>query len=478
MVKTARGELAVEFEVLSDHYSKLKRTFDRCFATLAIADAAGESPATQDLPAQPWLKDRAKWAKRSPRLRLEQRRIFGDRWLERRLARVGPGWRKQTTPDFLVLSRADRKFTKRIVQAAIAARSWVENRFIGISDEIVMPAALIIFADKREATAYRMREVNARQFHPGRREIYFYADKKAGNIGGEFGPLIRGVLEHYVYDKDPAILDNLPRWLDSGLREYTDSSRLRGKKLTLAPNELEYDTFRVHQKKRDWPTPRELILEEIAQAPEEGMPETPWTWDHASARLIRWLEAGGGTALGHPDFLISYLQSIGKVARQAPPDPAKDVDWRLLKPDEAKLLWDLVHARRTAFHKLIQLDVVPLTDAKWQIAYRAFIAFNEKFKRYTVGLRVRGPRVPHRSPKGATQKLLATRLQRLGGAPPHTRHHPTDLRSIIATPRERQHSDQALPEVEAAHEVAWPHALAFVLAPIGTHKVQRGFRIH
>lgn len=373
------GELALEFEVLPDHSPKLKGQFDKCFDSLAATPVVKPTAGA----AQPtWQSDPAAWRKLPTAERATQRKAFGTRFLAERGKHREPGWRTQVTRHFVVLTRADSRSTTRIVQAAEVVRAWAESRLDKVSDDVVMPAVLRIFADRRELTAFSERDSGVREYRPELREIHYFRDPTLGNAGTGFGPLVRGVFWQCLHDKHSDVLDNMPRWLDQGLWSYLESSRLKGKKLELFPGEVELGRYRNHARnKTPGPALWDLIQERAQPLPKDGSVEKPWGYIPESARLLRWLDAGGSTFFKQQDLLAGYLGQIGKTAVELGPSPDLGVDW--LRLDEAKSteLRKLVQARKVKFLEKVNFTLIPISDAEWRAADAAFIEYNAKLKR-------------------------------------------------------------------------------------------------
>jgi len=374
------GELVLEFEVLSEQYAKQRSKFEKSFGTVAIVPTSASK-----MPETPlWETDFQAWRKLKTSERVKQRLAYGDAWHEARVATKEKGWKLKKHDDFVILSRADSKFTKRATDAATAARAWVEERFAGVSDDEVVPATIRIFADSRELTVFRLREVKTRAYDPVRREIYYAQNKSFGNTGEGFGPLLQGVLEHYLSDKHPMITRNIPRWLDQGMSEYLRSTKSKGRKLEFLSSSTEEGRFRWYEQNNVKPTPLwGLIQETVMETPKDGGPEENWGYQTEGARLIRWLEAGGNPFLGKQNFLQAYYSAIGQHAEKAPPDPGQEIDWIRLnfkKPGQVKAVNKQVYERRDQFLVHVNTIACPLSGGAWEKANAAWLEFAENYK--------------------------------------------------------------------------------------------------
>jgi len=373
------GDLVLEFELLSEQHGKLKRQLDKAFKSLkeAPAEKAPAAPA-----APPWDTDYAAWRELPADERAKKRKEYGDAWLASRPKIDEKGWTTlEIDDDYVVESRADKKFAKRTAEAAKAFREWLDGRFANVSDEVVMPAAIRIYDDSRELSALRQREVNTRPYDPDRREIYYYEDDRFGTSGEGYGVLMRGMLEHYLHDKHPEIVRHIPRWLDFGMSEYFRSSRYKKKKLEFFSS-TEENTRMVNYERMNivFPNIWGLTMQTLQPSPKNGEPEEPWNYVTDCARAIRWFDAGGSKLLGHEDFLVAYYQAIAKCADKLPDDPAKDVEWARLRDNQVIQLRKDQYAWRDNF--LIEVNGIAtnLTDAAWEKANASWKKFNEDFK--------------------------------------------------------------------------------------------------
>ncbi len=379
------GDLAIELEVLSEHHARFAAVFEKAVKTLAPvprvpAAAAPASSAAAATEAPPWEKDRAEWLRRPATERATQRREWGARWLAEREKRTEPGYKPQRAGPYLLVSRADPAFTKRAVEAAVTLHKWVEKRFASLNDEMVMPAAIRLMATRTEHDAYLAREPEPRAYDPRRREIFFFKDADAGNAGDGFGPLFSGILEHYLSEKDPAIVRSLPRWLDHGLGELLRSTRVKGAQLTFYAGEVEMGRMRYHEQNDTMPPLWSLLQESIVATPTDGAEEPPWGYVPECARALRWLDAGGSKALGKDDLLLDYVRTVGVAGGSGEVDPATDVDWLQLNEPQRKDLRQKQYTWRDTLLKRINDGVIALNEDAWRKADAAWKEFNQKFK--------------------------------------------------------------------------------------------------
>ena len=381
VIQRPEGELVFEFEVLSEQYKKIQKQFDKSAGSIAVVKPVQR----ESIETPAWAKGRdafKEWSGKPAKDRATVREDWGNRWLKARKTRPEPGWKKQMVGPYLVLSRTDTRFTKRIVQATKTIHAWAEKRFAKVSDEAVMPAVLRIYNDQRERTAYWSRRNDPREYEPATREIHFYKDPSFGNSGGGFGPLIAGIFQQIVFDKHPLIYVNIPRWLDTGFGHYIESSLVKGKGLTFFPGDTEMGRFEYRRKHNNMPWLWDLIQEQIAPSPKDGSVEPRWDYVTECSRLIRWFDAGGSKLFNKTDFLPDYLAQIGASALAAPPNPQADVDWAFIEDDSTGAdVRKKYYAWRDDLLQKINYTVIPLSVSAWKTADAAFKKFNAEFKR-------------------------------------------------------------------------------------------------
>lgn len=379
VVPTDAGEVVFELEVLDEHRAKVTPEVEKALNTIAMSPP-GSAAAAPEPP--PWVTDFAAWQQRSKEDRAKARQEYGAKLLAQASAHLEPGWKaSKIGTSYLMVSRADAKATKRITDAVTAGRAWAEAHFANVSDEAVSPVVVRVFANQREHDAYRSRDVLPMPYDAERREILFFHDADAGNTGEEFGVLLRGIALHYLDEKDPHIARNLPRWFDHGLAELLRSTKVKGNKLEFLVSETEKGRFAYYAEKGlAIPTLWELIQELILPLPTNGDDEQPWGYTTECARLFRWLEAGGGEALGSKDFVVKYLQAVAKAAAAMPPDPGLTVELSRLTDGQRQDLNKQVFGRRNDLLIKINDIACPLQVPEWQKANEAWIAYCDKLK--------------------------------------------------------------------------------------------------
>lgn len=380
-IKTATGEFAVEFEVLKEQYKKMRGLFERALGTLAATPPEKvEQPADIEVPR--WNSDYESWRKLPKADRDRFRADWGRKWLEARRTAFEPGWKVVKNKHWLVLSRTDSKYTKRITDAANVGRAWVEKRFANVSDDAIMPAVLRIFDSKREETAYRLRDVvyNADEYSWINREMFTYKDSSMGNLGDGYDGVLRAVFGQFIHDKHPLILNNMPRWLKSGIYGLTFSSRvLRGKKLIFFPHEVEMGRFKYHAEHNKPQCVWWFTHEKIITDPKDGAAEPTWGFTPECTRLLRWFDESGSKALNHDDLLSAYLAQVGATAATFRPNPQRGVDLTRLKDTAARDLNKEFYAWRAAFLEKINVAVIPRSNAGWQAIDKLWQAWNVEF---------------------------------------------------------------------------------------------------
>ena len=315
--RTDDGELAVECEVLEDHYQKLEpmvlatlRSFKLipkdATSTGPVTGGAGTGagPGGGDL----WKHDRPEWRKLSTRERQVRRKQIEEARIQEYLKDVPKGWEVSRTKRYLVLSHADKKFTKRLVDAAEAYREWLEATFDSVSDEYVMQGVIRVCADRDEAGAYVRGSGNFDSYNSDNREVVFFQDKSAGNTGDYYGRLFIGLLDQYMYDKDPLLYTDLPLFMHWALYQYVASAKVKGKKLILESDTDEDNTIRELERKNGfWPL-KELMGPRIEDVEKREEFEEFYG---QSARLLRFIVDGPGQKEAQfKGFMQSYMINV------------------------------------------------------------------------------------------------------------------------------------------------------------------------
>ncbi len=385
MFRTDDGELAVEMEVLEDHYEKLEpmimstlksfRLIEKQASDAAAVTGGPGGSATTELM---WKSDREQWRKLSVTERQNRRKQIEEARMAQVQKDIPEGWSVKRTKHYLVLSHGDSKFTNRLVDAAEAFRLWLEKQFDSVSDEYVMQGVIRVCADVDEARAYVKGSGDWESFNADDREVVSFQDKSAGNQGNVFGRLFAGMMDQYLYDKDPYLYEYLPLWLHWALYDYVGTSVAKGTKLTFEPDQDDTNFIRDLQRANTF-----LGLKDIMGTKYEDI-ENRDDYRKYFVQTSRWFRYTQGPGLKRAelkDFLdrmlkitISAAEQIEKEQKAKVSGEAQTEAEEERRAKERKEYWKI---RRNKVLEL-QLKELNWSDDTWQSLEKAHLDILKK----------------------------------------------------------------------------------------------------
>ncbi|MGE0144552.1 MAG: hypothetical protein AB7I19_13490 [Planctomycetota bacterium] len=365
------GEVVFGFEVLTDHFEKLKKDFDGTLATLAPGARSDEVSVIPTFVTNPGA-----WNDMDPSARKKERSTWAEAKTKHVAALANSSFKNSKSKYWTVSSAAEAGFTKKAVAAAEAARAFFLSKMPPFQSD-TLPAVLRIFASPDHLAAYDRSRAGAREFEPTTRELLFVQDPDQGGSSA-YGALFRAVLWQIIDDHDPTALHALPRWIDNGCWEFCRSTKFDGKKIDFFSSDVEKGRIDYQRRGNSMPALWDLIQESIQPSPKDNGPEENWGYTPECARLVRWCwQDDGQKALGRDHLLADYFHQVGESIREVGFDPNFDVDMARLNDAQRTTVRERGYVWRdkivtTSSHKL-------LPDAEvWKRANEAWLKFQEK----------------------------------------------------------------------------------------------------
>lgn len=382
-----KGEMAVECDVLEDHFEKLEpqmlaalKSFKLIPRTTVEATAAITGDKGGD---NMWVTDRRMWKE----LPVEERQRRRKRIEEERLAKsqkdLLPGWTAKRTKHYLVLSHADAKYTKSVIEAIESYRTWLEENYDVLTDEYVMHGVIRICADLDEARTYARGSNNQDSFNPDNREVVTYQDKSEGNAGVDWSRLFMGMFDQYIYDKDALLYNYLPLWIHRGLHGYVGSAKIKSGKLVNEPDDEENNRIREVERAGAFAALKELMGDKL-----EGEIKTSTDadrlaysqWLAQTNRLVRYIISSGAKNPKLKDFVLNYMKGTMAIAegmdaeRRQGRSAATTEEEEKANNDEDKNYWK---RRRSEILERLNKDL-GWDDATWTSIQKAFHDYLKK----------------------------------------------------------------------------------------------------
>jgi hypothetical protein len=381
-----KGEIAVECEVLEDHFEKLEpqmlaalKSFKLIPRTTVDATAAitGENGGDKM-----WVTDRRLWKELPVEERQRRRKRIEAERMEKSQENLLKGWTPKRTKHYLVLSHADAKYTKTIIDAAETYRTWLEENFDSLSDEYVMHGIIRICADLDEARAYADTSRNSDSFNQDNREVVIWQDKSEGNAGINWSRLFRGIFAQYLIDKDELVV-YMPSWMQVGLFNYVGGSQIKLGKLVNEPSDMENNAIREVERAGAFAALKDLMgakTEEGMKVSTDAERTAAWQWAAQTSRLVRYMYGPGAKTPQLKDFVVNYIKGTITLAESMEAErrqgraAATTEEEEKANNDEDKAYWQ---RRRTEI--LLQLEKDRgWDDATWAAIQKAFHEYLKK----------------------------------------------------------------------------------------------------
>jgi len=365
------AHVAVEFAVMEEHASKLKKQVE---ATLAGFKITRPDPTVSsgpfDLPL--WLADTDRWHELSLRERIEQRSNFQERFLAAVKADATSGWKVRRTDHFIVLSKAPARFSTDVVRAAELCREWCDQRFGALSDEMVLPAVIRIFESSMEYNRYRARSRRDSPYVPEIREIVFTPRREPARNAGSLRTLYQGLLHQFLSDKDPDLYRHVPSWLRVGLYQHLRSSKLGRGRLEFEVHQYEKNVIREGKRAGNLGSVRALLHHEVPTIEDEE-----YRLRYQRGRVVRMIL--GKKSPFEDSFLADYFAGV-RTSMKTLRLPRQHTGAGVVpgrSTDKLKALEDAWSELRAKLRVTVNAAVCGADDAAWQKIEAAYAQFNK-----------------------------------------------------------------------------------------------------
>lgn len=383
-------DVAVEFEVLEDRVDRLRQTCEQMLGTFRFLRAgrlASAGPITgggkeQKYETNLWTKFRDEWKKTPIDERTKIRRTIEDERFEKIRASTPESWKIFESPHFLIVSHADDRFAKRMTEAGEAFRSWCDEHFGGLSDEYVRRNVLRVCADIDEYEAYRWKvSGDAWGFVlDDDREVVTYWDGYNGSSGRDAGFLFDDILEMYLADVDPLLLQYTPSWLRAGMHAYVSNGIMKGRKVEFDPDDFEREDMRELEREG-----KLLSLKEIMTLDEEAYWQELSQDRRVQSQLttaFRFVMGPGSRQKPLRNFLSTYMKSVIEVAEKHRDAwekedlaPSESAETEAEEEAQRKQTDDRWRKRRKQIHEEVTKAAMDLSDREWEVLNRAYEKF-------------------------------------------------------------------------------------------------------
>jgi hypothetical protein len=296
-------DLAVQFEVLQDQWSKLKRDVTNTFRSFrAIPRIEGGLPGEASAPR--WIT-LIEMTSGTPAERREAR--IESEVQHRRRAKEGlpAGWTASQVGSAYVLNHVDDRFAEKVVAQAEAVLAWLDATFPFVGpDEYVRDPIIRICESSDEEWAFR--KSGDGWFGTGI-EMVTHKDRDGYN-DWEFQRMNTQLLRHWFTERDRELYWAMPPWLSFGLSAFVEDSKLDGR--SLAFKQDQWDRSRLRELVRD---EKVLRPRELMQLGSSDFRSGSTTWDRRqeASALVEFLVSGkAAKSRRTKDVLVDYVRNL------------------------------------------------------------------------------------------------------------------------------------------------------------------------
>ena len=302
-------DVAVQFEVLEDSYGKLKRTVARTLESFKEIPRTAALPEDQQSAGTTVRISFGDLEKLDPDQRKAKRQLQEQQEHEAAIANLTEGWRHERMGSFLVLSHADAKFDKRVVEQAEAVIRFLEDTFDYVGpQEYVRAPILRICKDMDEEWAFR-RGGGTWSFN--NLEITTHKDV-SGFASFEFESINRGLVHHWFYEKDLELWSGMPEWLQYGITNLIAESSEKHGKLDFYRDEWTRDTLR-ELLQQDRATHVRELMSMTSQEFLSGSGSSGWDRMKEAHALVDYLLLGKGSKGSTKNLVHDYIRTLDEI---------------------------------------------------------------------------------------------------------------------------------------------------------------------
>ena len=245
-------DLAVQYEVLENHYDKLKGMLESSLESLRVI------PRTKALVPET-TGEKIKFEDESKLTPDERKKRRADKERishEKGKSSLPDDWCSEEMGRFLVLLHTDRKYAKDVVEQAEAVWSWLDKTFPYFGAGEYVPSPIIRMCKD---------QVEEQAFFSGTSwgdftEIVTHRDVNAGAGSWEFEYVngrMAGIWFHY---RNGDAWAAAPGWLSRGFDQVIGGARAKGRGLEFKIDDWERDGLRESVRNGELTSPRDLVM--------------------------------------------------------------------------------------------------------------------------------------------------------------------------------------------------------------------------
>jgi hypothetical protein len=301
-------DIAVQIEVLENHYKKVKSTIDRTLKSFRAIPRVGELPGEQASSGgfTFWISTSA-LDELSLEERTKKRREQCERQHDLAIEALPPDWEHTKEKGFLVLSNVDLKYGKRLADQASVIMDWLNKNFSYIGpDEYIREPILRVCKSRDEEYSYSRGGGGW-----GGTSLEFVTNKEdGGSQSFEFEWINGRVASHWFQDRDRELYWAMPEWIQRGLEQLLAHSSAKGSKLRFYPDEWSRDEMREAVREGRIISPKQLMTMSRTELWDRDGASF-WSALQQSESFVYFLLAGDGSSNSkYREIIHSYLTAL------------------------------------------------------------------------------------------------------------------------------------------------------------------------
>lgn len=171
-----------------------------------------------------------------------------DKGVDREVSRIVDGlpkdWTVKETKHFVIVSHADKRYTKEVARHCEAFRGWLDKKFDYLGSGHRGRVIVRICADSDERSNY----LESKGWFSDTYEVVTYKDRD-GWSDWAMESLNRGIWNIWFSDTNRDLAVGAPRWISSGLADVMERASSKGKKIEFKADT--WDKSRINELRRD-----------------------------------------------------------------------------------------------------------------------------------------------------------------------------------------------------------------------------------
>lgn len=301
-------DLAIQVEVLENHYKKLKKTIEGALKSFKEIPREGALPGEQDTSMGRLWVSRSDMDSRSVSERNTMMMDKCEAQHQKAIDSLPEGWKHSKEKDCLLISNADMKYGKRIAEQTGAVVKWLEDSFDYFGPQHYVRTPIIrVCKTSDEQYSYNRGGGN---FWGGTDLEFVTSLESIRDWGGEFSWMNGNVASHWFQDRDRELYWAMPEWLQHGLQEFVNNSRAKGSKLKFHQDDWDRDDLRTAVRENRVSGPRALMQMTRTALWESGGTSFWSRRDESSSFVYFLLEGDGAKNKKYREIIPSYLKNL------------------------------------------------------------------------------------------------------------------------------------------------------------------------